>query len=93
MPTLDLRNKPHKLGRKSIEVKQCLHDFFQIIRVEVIIKGQPQQAVAQVFGDRAVARAAAKLTAHLGEVQGQVVEDRQDAAAFEVGDQGLAGDQ
>src|SRR5690349_16170265 len=62
-------------------------DFGEFGFGDFVEEGEAQEAVADVFGDGAVAGAAGELAAHVGEMQRQVVEDGKDAFGFEARDQ------
>jgi hypothetical protein len=53
---------------------------------KVIIKGQPEQAITYVLGNRAVAFLAAEFLAHSREVKWQVMKNGIDVAGLQVAD-------
>src|SRR3954466_8933658 len=54
---------------------------------ELVVKRQSQQAIAEAFGDRAIAGLSTKLFAHVRQIQRQIMENAEDAARLEVRDQ------
>jgi hypothetical protein len=77
-------------GGRSRKLAHGVDDGVLILDGEIVVEGQAEQAVAEVFGDRAVAVPAAESAPHLGEVQRQVVKHGQDAAPLEMIDQRTA---
>ena len=67
-------------------------DYQALIGVsQPVMEWQSHQAIADILGDRAIARLAAHFTTHFRSVQWQIMENADDALYSEVGDQCLAG--
>src|SRR6266542_2918167 len=72
------------------EFADGIHDAGLLLLGQVVEEGEPHEAVADVLGDRAVARQCPEASAHLREVEREVVEDGEDASRLEIRDQALA---
>src|SRR5207253_5730254 len=71
-------------------VFDCVYDARLIFLSQIVIERQPQQAIAYILGDRAIAVSSAKSATHDREVQRQVVENARNAAIFQVSNHCLA---
>src|SRR4029078_4240560 len=57
------------LSASTAERAQALDHVVLVRLAEVVVEGQPEQAVAQILGDRAVPGLASQALAHLREVE------------------------
>src|SRR5262249_1485623 len=73
----------------TVEDPHGVYDAFDVGVAELVVKREPKQSIADVFGHRAVAWAATHLRPHAGEVQRKVVKEGHDAARLEMCDERL----
>src|SRR6185503_875162 len=78
---------PRLLGR---EFQDRLNDPRLVVSVQVVVKGQADQAGADVLGYGALLAIGRNPPPHFREVQGKVVENAEDGALLQMRDQPLA---